>query len=271
MNLVEAVLDSLSHARLKRLSDSFNAKPEDLRRSVSIREAISATPKLSERDLLGCLNVEELKELCKLYKLPSRGRRPELVRALLDEQERKSKGTAPDPEDGRRGIKADHFVAIDFETANQSRDSACAVALVTVRSGKILARSQFLIKPPGSAFTNTRINGISLEDVKNAPTFEEIWPEILPKIERAEFLAAHNASFDRSVLDVCCRKYGLAPPAKPFECTVKWARKVWNLMPTKLPDVCRFFDIPLIHHDALSDAEACAKIMIKIKEETLKH
>jgi DNA polymerase III subunit epsilon len=28
----------------------------------------------------------------------------------------------------------------------------------------------------------------------------------------ADFLAAHNASFDRSVLNACCRAYDIAPP-----------------------------------------------------------
>jgi DNA polymerase-3 subunit epsilon len=40
------------------------------------------------------------------------------------------------------------------------------------------------------------------------------------------------------------------------------ARKKWKLYPTKLPDVCRYLDIPLNHHEALSDAMACAKIVI---------
>ena len=36
----------------------------------------------------------------------------------------------------------------------------------------------------------------------------------------------------------------------------------WGVRPTKLPDVCRFLGIPLKHHDALSDAEAAARIVI---------
>ncbi|MFA5187667.1 MAG: exonuclease, partial [Patescibacteria group bacterium] len=32
--------------------------------------------------------------------------------------------------------------------------------------------------------------------------------------------------------------------------------------PTKLPDVCRRLKIPLNHHDAASDAEACARIVM---------
>ena len=110
--------------------------------------------------------------------------------------------------------------------------------------------------------------GLSWADVEGAKTFEEIWPEILPKIESVEFLVAHNAAFDRSVLQACCRTYRLALPERPFQCTVKWARRIWKLNPAKLPNVCKFLAIPLKqHHNAMSDAEACAKIMIKIRKE----
>jgi DNA polymerase III subunit epsilon len=45
-------------------------------------------------------------------------------------------------------------------------------------------------------------------------------------------------------------------------CTVQLARKTWQLHPTKLPNVCDYLNIPLEHHQALSDAEACARIVI---------
>ena len=55
---------------------------------------------------------------------------------------------------------------------------------------------------------------------------------------------------------------GLRQPEQPFICTVQVARVVWNIYPTKLPDVCRRLRIPLTHHEAASDAEACARIVI---------
>ena len=44
---------------------------------------------------------------------------------------------------------------------------------------------------------------------------------------------------------------------------MKIARDLWNIRPTKLSDVCEYHSIDLNHHDALSDAEASAKILIK--------
>jgi len=156
----------------------------------------------------------------------------------------------------------DRFVAIDFETANKFKNSACAVGLIKVEKGKIIEKKTLLIRPVSSFFEFTYIHGITWDDVKSLPTFDELWPEILSFIQDARFLAAHNASFDKKVMKVCCHEYNLEFPDIPFICTVKLARDVWHLFPTKLPDVCRFLKLTLKHHDPLSDAEACANIVI---------
>ncbi|OGH59120.1 MAG: hypothetical protein A3G34_02220 [Candidatus Lindowbacteria bacterium RIFCSPLOWO2_12_FULL_62_27] len=44
---------------------------------------------------------------------------------------------------------------------------------------------------------------------------------------------------------------------------MKLARRAWDIRPTKLPDVCRRFLIRLQHHNALSDATACARIVMR--------
>ena len=82
-------------------------------------------------------------------------------------------------------------------------------------------------------------------------------------IDKAEYLVAHNAPFDRGVLLACCKAAKIVPPRHQFLCTVQMARSKWNLPSAKLPIVCNHLRIPLDHHNALSDAEACAKIAIK--------
>jgi len=156
-----------------------------------------------------------------------------------------------------------NFVAIDFETANYFRDSACAVGLVKVENNIITEKRYFLINPHSKWFKFTYLHNIGFEDVKDQPDFKELWPEIFSFIGNAKFLAAHNASFDFGVLKACCEKYDITMPKIPFKCTVDISRSLWKIYPTKLNLVCRHFDIPLDHHNAISDAEACAAIMIK--------
>jgi DNA polymerase-3 subunit epsilon len=155
------------------------------------------------------------------------------------------------------------FLAIDFETASYSRDSACAVGLVRVEGLRIVRSEHYLIRPPSSSFVFTYLHGISWEDVIYEPPFEGLWPTIEPFFEGVDFLVAHNAPFDRSVLRACCERAAIPMPTTPFRCTVKEARRVWDIYPTKLPDVCSHLDIQLRHHDAASDSEACARIMIE--------
>jgi DNA polymerase-3 subunit epsilon len=158
------------------------------------------------------------------------------------------------------------FVAIDFETADPGRDSACAVGLVRVENLRIVRSESRLIRPPRRDFVFTYIHGIAWEHVAEAAPFGDVWGELGGLLEGADFLAAHHAPFDRSVLGACCAGAGTEPPALPFQCTVRLARRVWGIRPTTLPDVCRVLDIRLRHHDALSDAEACARIMIAALE-----
>lgn len=156
------------------------------------------------------------------------------------------------------------FVAIDFETADPKRDSACAVGIVVVDKGEIVDRAYRLIRPPRKKFNPfcVRVHGIHWEDVCDEPSFGEIWPELEPLFTGADFIVAHNASFDKSVLHTCCKKADYAPPVQPFLCTVQLSRKTWELASNKLNAVCEFLDIRLNHHHAGSDAEACALIAV---------
>lgn len=158
------------------------------------------------------------------------------------------------------------FLALDFETADQRSDSACAIGLVRVVNGKIEAEAHHLIRPPRSLVLFTDIHGITWNDVADKPVWAELWPEIAPWFEDIEFVAAHNSSFDSRVLRACCEAAGLEAPTSPFVCTVQLARRVWGIFPTKLPNVAQALGLELKHHEALSDARACANIVIKAWE-----
>jgi DNA polymerase-3 subunit epsilon len=160
------------------------------------------------------------------------------------------------------GAAGEPFVAIDFETADYGRDSACAVALVRVEEDQIVRRVAWLIRPPRREMVHTGVHGITWAMVANQPTFKEIWPRLSPLLEGAAYLVAHNAPFDRSVLRACCGAAGLAEPAQDFECTVQMARRLWAVPQANLPFLCQRFGIPLKHHDAASDAEACARLVL---------
>ncbi|HEX9646649.1 MAG TPA: exonuclease domain-containing protein [Alphaproteobacteria bacterium] len=152
------------------------------------------------------------------------------------------------------------IVAIDFETADYGADSACALGMARVVDGRIVATKAFLIRPPRKRFAFTYIHGLTWADVEDAMTFAERIPEIERFVSGANYLAAHNAPFDRAVLAAGYAAARRRRPEVPFLCTVRMARAAWGVRPTKLPDVCRYLGIALRHHDAASDALACARI-----------
>ena len=111
---------------------------------------------------------------------------------------------------------APSYVALDFETANSSRNSACSLAIIRVEAHQIVSRTYRLIRPPSTHFMFTHIHGITWNDVRSEPTFKDLWPEFRPLFDGVNFIAAHNASFDSSVMKACCHTYGLVPPGAPY-------------------------------------------------------
>src|SRR5262245_12567910 len=91
------------------------------------------------------------------------------------------------------------FVAIDFETADYYPDSACALAAVVVDGEEVVGQKYVLIRPPRTRVVFTHIHTITWQDVADQPTFGEHWPAFVPLFAGAEFIAAHNAPFDRGV------------------------------------------------------------------------
>lgn len=160
-------------------------------------------------------------------------------------------------------------VAIDFETANERRDSPCAVGVAAIEEGAVTEVVQHLIRPRDLRFApfNVGIHGIRPEHVIDQPDFPAIWPK-LAQLFSGRVVLAHNASFDFSVLRAVLDLYGLPWPTLTYLCTVKLARAAWPHLPDhRLPTVAQFLGLTLDHHEADSDAAACAAIALAAKAE----
>jgi DNA polymerase-3 subunit epsilon len=153
------------------------------------------------------------------------------------------------------------FTAIDFETAQPKRWSICQVGLVRVEAGLITKELSLLVRPPENVYShyNTAVHGLTCEDTFCAPSFEVVWPQFREYIER-QTVVAHNMAFDGSCLKQVLDFYGLAQPSFEKACTYKLLKKRLNLL-------CEEFGIPLDHHDALSDARACAQLYLRTQQE----
>ena len=167
------------------------------------------------------------------------------------------------------------FTAIDFETANSSSASACAVGLARVRAGQVVATAGWLIQPPPGHDrffeVNTGIHGIRADDVVDAPTWRGQL-DALTGFIGDDVVVAHNAGFDMRVLRRACEVTDAECPPYRYVCSLQIARKTYTLDSYRLPLVAAaagFLDFA--HHDAAADALACAHIMIDAAARTGAH
>lgn len=156
------------------------------------------------------------------------------------------------------------FTAIDFETAQGKRWSICQVGLVRVENGITKEKISILIQPPYNYYWDRfiDIHGITPELTANAPGFDIVWKEIEPFIKNQNVVAHNGFAFDFHCLNQTLEYYGIATPEYTGHCTYK-------IFGDNLASLCGQYKIPLNHHEALSDAMACAELyQIHLKQIT---
>lgn len=164
-----------------------------------------------------------------------------------------------------------NFVALDFETANWYRKSACSIGLVKVVNGEIVDSFYSLIKPTPFWFhpVNRSIHGLDELDCKAAPTFKELWPRIKGWID-GEVIVGHNVSFEKSVLKHLSIEYDIDINVEEFLCSLYLSRVAFpNRESYKLSNIYNYVFRESMgkHHHALDDAKASAELVIKIVDE----
>ena len=159
-----------------------------------------------------------------------------------------------------------NFTAVDFETANSKRESACSIGLVKVIDGVAVERASWFIQP-GAGYDeflewNTKIHGIYASDVASARQWADQLDELVAFVGD-DHLVAHNASFDMAVIKASSAAAQVETPDFAYACSLQIARRTYDLDSYRLPVAAAAagFD-SFAHHDALADAEACAAIVI---------
>lgn len=162
----------------------------------------------------------------------------------------------------------DRIVAFDVETPNARNDKICSIGITVLENDKIVKSKEYLIDP-GCDFDarNVQIHGISQDMVSQSPCFPAVWDEI-KGLFSGSIVAAHNASFDLNVLQKVFASYEIDCPDIDYICTLQAARAFLpNFENHKLNTLCDYYNIPLNHHSAVSDSQACACLLMAWQEE----
>lgn len=160
------------------------------------------------------------------------------------------------------------FVAIDFETANPKRVSACALGFTVVKDGMIAESDGLLIRPIGGhAPFQTKIHGICESDTEDKPEFPDIYSSVSHLFELP---VVGHSMFDKQVLNALSNHFGLGIRFDYIDSASIAKEKLPDLKNHKLKTVAKHFDLPPFkHHDATADARVCAEIFVRLQGTTI--
>lgn len=156
----------------------------------------------------------------------------------------------------------EQFIAIDFETANESRGSICQVGLACFIDGQVAWTWESLVNPE-EPFCQiiVGIHGIKPKDVQFAPKFPEVLAQIEPSLT-GQFVVSHT-DFDFEALHLACAKYNTAVPECAWIDTRDAARRAWpNEDSYGLEHLADRLGIEYKPHVAVDDARACGLLLL---------
>ena len=158
----------------------------------------------------------------------------------------------------------ERYVAFDLEMPNRFGDRISAIGISVIEGGAIVRRYYSLVNPecrfdPYAA----ELTGISAALVADKPTFPEIWDDIKDLLTD-EILVAHSVQGDLYVLSNCLSSYGIEwTPTVKCLCTLMMGNVCYpDLENHRLDTMCEALHIELNHHNAGSDADGSAMLLL---------
>jgi DNA polymerase-3 subunit epsilon len=164
------------------------------------------------------------------------------------------------------------YAVVDVETTGGAYGRGhriTEIAIVEIESGAIVRDFHTLINPGRTIPPRiVELTGISNEMVAGEPFFEDVAPELLPRLEGRVFVA-HNMSFDWGFVSAqLADALGEVPEGYRL-CTVQMARRLApGLRRRNLDAVASHFGIPIhARHRAHGDALATARVLLRLLDE----
>lgn len=175
-------------------------------------------------------------------------------------------------------------IYLDTETTGFNKDDQVIQIGVIDQDGKVLINTLVHCEKevPQAAFD---IHGISNEMLADAPKFNEIYPQLLELINKAEKVHIYNSAFDVRLLKQTCESHELTPfsyavagksnyPGTKLNCVMNaYAKMFFDGEWVKLGEACHYENIDcsdLHAHDAVSDCEMTRRLLNSMRDHELK-
>ena len=162
------------------------------------------------------------------------------------------------------------FVVIDVETANADLSSICQVGIASFCNGGLADTWKSLVNPEDYfSPVNISIHGIDEYQVKDAPTWADVFPDVASRLE--DLIVVSHTPFDRLALARACDRSKL----EEFDCrwldSARVVRRAWPQFSRSgfgLSNVAACFGIDYKAHDALEDARCTGLLLLRAIVET---
>lgn len=162
-------------------------------------------------------------------------------------------------------MELETFFTIDAETASDD-STICQVGIARFENGVVTEKWNSLVNPETQLFINGHAHCIDYDMVKDAPTFEYIYPIIKKMTE--DVIVVHHMPFVKSSLNLVCDKYHL--PHLDYDLWIdsaKMLRRTYfevSKVGFGLFNAASILNIPTgIFHDALQDAIITGEIAVE--------
>ncbi|MDY5153781.1 DNA polymerase-3 subunit epsilon [Actinobaculum suis] len=166
------------------------------------------------------------------------------------------------------------FAVVDVETTglDPRTDRIVQIGVVSLdRQGYNQGEWVSLVQP-GRPMGATFVHGLTAQDVREAPSFTALIPQ-LEELLSGRAVVAHNAPFDVSFLNAAFERasYPFAIPAQATVCTMELSKIYLPEGRHSLPAAAERAGIQLTeHHRALADARAAAGLLQHYLQEEAK-
>lgn len=161
------------------------------------------------------------------------------------------------------------FVVFDLETTglNFANCKIIEIGAAKIVKGEITEIFSTFVNPgehiPDDA---TKKNNITDEMVKDAPTFNQVFPDFYKFIE-GSVLVAHNINFDFPFISHHAKPLGYVMTNETQDTLLIAQKYLWQLKHFKLANICEFLGVSLVGaHRAVNDTVATAKCFVKLIE-----
>ncbi len=166
---------------------------------------------------------------------------------------------------------SESFVVVDVETANHNLSSICQIGIASFRDGALHHSWESLVNPEDHFEpVNICIHGIQDLNVRSAPTWPHVYPEVSRLLEG--YIVVSHTPFDRAAWHRACEKYGLAASEYQWLDSASVARRTWPIVSHSgygLSNIAKHLSIKYDkEHDALADARCAGEILLRAMAET---